>query len=189
MESPEAAPGGPWARAVLGRGGTAGTAIALLLLGCSGEPDRLEPGAPAPAYQAVTLAGDTVALRDYRGQPVVLNVWATWCGPCRFEMPFLQSLHETHGRRGLQVVGVSVDQRGSEEAVRDFLDEFDVTYDILRDPSMAAMDAFYILGLPATFILDREGRIRLIRHGPVGEGDQAFLGAVRELLESEERAP
>lgn len=144
--------------------------------------DRPEVGAAVPSFQAGTLTGDTLALADLRGEPFLLNIWATWCGPCRFETPFLQSVYEEFQEDGLRVVGVSVDQRGSREAIEAFLAEHGVTYDQLHDPSMAAMDTFYVLGLPATFLVDREGVIRLVRMGPVAESDQEFLRTIRELV-------
>jgi thiol-disulfide isomerase/thioredoxin len=99
-------------------------AAALFVLAACGGSDRfrpLQPGDPVPAYAAPNLNGDTVALATLRGQAVVLNVWATWCAPCREEMPELQALHERFHGRGLRVLGVSIDASGSEDPIRYFL--------------------------------------------------------------------
>lgn len=175
-------------------GGLAGAILAALCLlvvllatGCgredarSGGPPRV--GDPIPEYRAARFAtSDSLALSDLRGEVVLLNVWATWCGPCRQETPFLQSLHEAHRQEGLRVVGVSVDTRRSADQIDTFLEEMGVEYDILHDPEMSAMDRFSVLGLPATFLVDRDGVIRFVRMGPVFEDDPVFLEALSETL-------
>jgi cytochrome c biogenesis protein CcmG/thiol:disulfide interchange protein DsbE len=122
-------------------------------------------------------------LSSFKGEPVLLNLWATWCAPCRRETPYLQTLHERYRERGLRVVGVTVDTRGSASAVRDFLGEFGVTYTILEDPDMVSMDRYAVIGLPATFLVDREGVIRHVIVGPVAEGNRAFEAALEGILQ------
>ncbi len=123
-----------------------------------------------------------MALSDLRGQVVLVNLWATWCAPCRFETPFLQSLYEDHRERGFEIVGISVDDAGFEDVVREFTGEHGVTYTILHDPAMGAMDAFHAVGLPATYLVGRDGMIRFVRIGPVSEEDRAFFDALEEAL-------
>ena len=113
---------------------------------------------------------------------MLLNIWATWCGPCRFETPFLQSVYEEHAERGFEIVGISVDDAGFEDTVQEFVDENSVTYTILHDAQMQAMDTFHVIGLPATYLVDREGVIRFIRLGPVSEEDEQFWTALEEAL-------
>ncbi|MSR35936.1 MAG: TlpA family protein disulfide reductase [Gemmatimonadetes bacterium] len=153
------------------------------LLACKAPAARTGIGAAAPELSGTTLTGDTVALSSFRGEPVLLNLWATWCAPCRRETPYLQTLHERYGREGLRVVGVTVDTRGSASDVRAFIDEFGVTYTILHDPDMVSMDRLSVLGLPATFLVDRDGVIRHVVTGPLVEGDRAFDAALRAVLE------
>lgn len=145
----------------------------------SGPP---RPGEPARAYAAATLEGDTVSLESLRGNVVLLNLWATWCAPCREETPYLQEIYEDHRDQGFDVVGVSMDTRNQTDAIRMFIDEFDVTYTILHDPAMRGMDLYQALGLPATFLIDREGTLRWLRFGPIPEGDQEFLTALETVL-------
>jgi len=137
----------------------------------------------APPYTAVTLEGDTMTLADFRGKTVLLNLWATWCAPCRAETPFLQSLYEEHRDRGFEVVGISMDTRDQKAAVGQFVEEYGVEYTILWDPQMRGMDSYQVLGLPATFLLDEEGIIKWMAYGPVGETSSNFLMALEAMLE------
>ena len=163
------------------------SAVPLLLAVSACVPDDLpEPprvGDPAPQFQAVSLDGErTVSLSDYAGQTVLVNLWATWCAPCRFETPYLQSVYEENRDRGFMVVGVSVDSPSAFDLVDEFLDEMGVTYDILLDPEMVSTDVFMPIGYPASYLIDREGVIRFTRLGPIAEGDPAFLEALERTL-------
>ena len=146
-------------------------------------PGPPQVGDPAPEFQAVSLDGErSVALTDYAGQTILVNLWATWCAPCRFETPYLQSVYEENQERGLMIVGVSVDSPFALDQVNDFLEEMDVTYDILLDPDMVSTDAFLPIGYPASYLIDGEGVIRFTRLGPIAEGDPAFLEALEQTL-------
>jgi cytochrome c-type biogenesis protein len=162
-------------------------ALIILALGGSGcvAPENIGPqvGSPAPAYQATTLEGDTVTLASLQGKPVLLNLWATWCAPCRYETPFLQALFEERHPEGLEVVGVSMDTGGAVDLIEEFMEEYGVTYTILADPRMVGMEAYQVLGLPATFLIDREGVLRWMKFGPVSETDQDFLSALETILQ------
>jgi cytochrome c-type biogenesis protein len=138
----------------------AGTGSAAL--GCGSPPEQLRPlrpGDPVPVYGAPTLAGDTVWLAGLQGGPVMLNVWATWCPPCREEMPGLQQLHERYGGQGLSVVAVSVDSRGAEDAIERFVADFGISFTILHDPAEVVAQRFRTSGVPQTFLLDGSGRL------------------------------
>ncbi len=139
-------------------------ALAPALAACPSEEGggfrSLSAGDPAPAYAAPTLEGDTLSLAELRGQAVLLNVWATWCLPCRQEMPDLQALHEELGDEGLRVIGVSIDSRGAGRDVRDFLQQYGISFTILHDPEERVTRTFRMSGgIPQTFLIDREGRI------------------------------
>jgi len=160
-------------------------AAAVAIVGACAAPERRGPprlGEEARPYAAVTLEGDTVSLASLRGDVVLLNFWATWCAPCREETPYLQEIYETHRDQGFRIVGVSMDNRSQVEAVRAFVREYDVTYLILHDPAMRGMDLYQALGLPATFLIDREGKLRWLRFGPIPEGDAEFLAALDSVL-------
>jgi cytochrome c-type biogenesis protein len=136
--------------------------LALAVLACAPDDGGYRPlaaGDDVPAFGAPVLDGDSLQLASLRGQPVLLNVWATWCPPCREEMPALQTLHEEYGPRGLRVVGVSVDSHGSEATIRRFLEEGGYSFTILHDAADAVSRQFRTIGVPETFLIDGEGRV------------------------------
>lgn len=161
--------------------------IALAALGCGGSDGavaRVDIGAPVPAYAAVSLAGDTVSLAAQRGKVVLLNVWATWCHPCRDEIPELQALHERYAPRGLELVGISVDTESADQAIRAFMQDFRMTYPVWRDPGERVSAQFHIVGVPATFLIDREGILRWRKTGPIQPGDATLQAAIEQALGS-----
>lgn len=119
----------------------------------------IQAGDPAPEYAAPTLDGDTLSLAALRGEAVMLNVWATWCTPCREEMPLLEALHKEYGAQGLRIVGVSVDAAGMTRDIRRFVDEHDLTFTILHDPADRVTRTFRARAVPETYLIDREGRV------------------------------
>jgi peroxiredoxin len=159
-------------------------ALPLVIVACvPAEHAGPRVGSPAPGYQAASLDGDPVTLASFRGRPVLLNLWATWCAPCRYETPFLQSLYEEWGPAGLEVVGVSLDTGDATDLIREFTEEYGVTYTILVDPQMVGMETYQVLGLPASFLIDREGVLRWMKFGPVSETDRDFLTAIETVVE------
>lgn len=162
---------------------TGAAAIALLsacALNENSGPPRV--GEPAREYEATTLEGEEVTLASLRGDVVLLNLWATWCTPCRMETPYLQSIYEEYRNDGFRIVGISMDTGDAADDVAMFVDEFDVTYTILHDPQMRGMELYQVLGLPATFLIDREGVLRWMRYGPIPEDDPDFLAALEDVL-------
>lgn len=143
---------------------------------------HVAPGAEAPNFHAVNLAtGDSVTLADYRGEVVLLNLWATWCAPCRVEMPSMQRLYEELGPHGLKIVALSVDQLGGDR-VREFADEMGLTFDILHDRSGNVEIDYQTTGLPETVILDREGVIVHKAIGPVEWDEEVQKDRLRRML-------
>lgn len=146
-----------------------GAVVAVLALGLWVATrtlgDELFPvsvGSPAPDFQARTLdaAARTKSIADYEGDVVLLNIWATWCGPCRVEMPSMQALHQALGPHGLKIVAVSVDEPGSEQTIRDFATEYGLTFELLHDASGRIRAAYQTTGVPETFVIGRDGVIR-----------------------------
>ena len=134
------------------------------------QRDRFIPvavGSRVPAYSAPDLDGNAVSLASLRGKVVVLNVWATWCAPCRAEMPALERLYQELGDEGLEVVAVSVDAPlGSFSGpgrpggdVRAFVEQYGLTFRVLHDRKGWIEDLLLVPGLPTTFVIDRDGRI------------------------------
>lgn len=161
------------------------TAALVLLAACGEGPGAAaapEVGQPAPAYAALAMGGDSVSLASLRGQPVLLNVWATWCHPCREELPDLEQLHQTLGPRGLRVVGVSIDEAGSRDAVADFAREFGVTYDVWLDPADRISSRYQLIGVPSTFLIDAEGNLLWKHVGPVKADNPQLRAALDRAL-------
>ena len=133
----------------------------------------------APAYTLVTLAGDTVRSEDLAGKVVVVNFWATWCPPCRLEMPSLQKLHERRSGDGVVVLGFATDV-GGDGPVRAFLEERGITYPMGRATDEHRRAFGGIPGIPTTFLVDRQG---VVRHKVVGYfASPALNAAVTRLL-------
>ncbi|MDQ3950666.1 MAG: TlpA family protein disulfide reductase [Gemmatimonadota bacterium] len=147
-----------------------------------GAPAPLEVGRPAPAYGAVLVSGDSVSLEALRGKSVLLNVWATWCRPCRDEIPELQRIHERYHERGLELVGVSVDAAGDEEAIRAFMRRYRMTYPVWRDPAENVSATFLLIGVPATFLIDGSGVLRWKKTGPIDPRDQGLTAEIERVL-------
>jgi thiol-disulfide isomerase/thioredoxin len=158
---------------------------ALTLLGCAKEAPpstKVEVGAPAPSYSAKTMAGDSVSLASMQPKVVLMNVWATWCGPCRKEIPQLIALNATYRDRGLQVVGISVDADGSDDAIRKFVANAKMDYTIWKDPDDRVQTTFLMSGVPATFLVDKTGVLRWKTTGALEAGDTTLTAAIERAL-------
>ncbi len=130
-------------------------------------------GAPAPDIALPMLSGEARTLADLRGQVVILNFWATWCGPCRAEMPALAEIQTQYTSRGVIVIGVN--QREDAGSIRRYLDSIGVDFPIALDPTGESNRQYRVLGLPTTYLIDRQGVIR----------DAVFGGPMaRALIES-----
>lgn len=165
----------------------AGAAALLLTLGAvvgvklAPEISPVSVGSRAPEFRAVNLASnDTVGLADYRGSVVLLNIWATWCDPCREEMPSIQRLQDIFPD-GFRVAAVSIDEAGP-EVVREFQRRFELTFDILHDRARRVERIYQTTGVPETFIIDRQGIIRKRMIGAHDWASPANQDLIRRLL-------
>jgi peroxiredoxin len=130
-----------------------------------GEIDR-----PAPDFSLDTLDGPPINLANYRGQIVLLNFWATWCEPCKRELPALQTAYETYADDGLMVIGINLTddevlQGSSENDLRDFIAQYGVTYPIALDHEGRTTNDYRVFPLPTSFFIDGAGRIRYAHIG------------------------
>lgn len=135
--------------------------------------DRFRPvmaGEPAPAFEVADLQGEPVALDDYRGKVVLVNIWATWCAPCREEMPSMERLYRELDDEDFEILAVSVDAapgetdtRGnpgaSKQKLAEFAAEYELTFPILHDPSGKIQGVYQTTGVPESFLVDRDGVI------------------------------
>lgn len=138
---------------------------------------KAEVGYSAPDFELTDLDGKRVRLSDFRGKPVVLNFWATWCPPCRQELPIFQDLHQ---RRGDAFVLLAVSEGESQQDVLAFIHKYGYTFRVLLDPQLIVGRAYGAHGIPKTFVIDPDGVIVYIRQGTVRTGELDL--ALREYL-------
>ena len=117
----------------------------------------------APDFHAKSTQGPNLRLAEYRGKVVLLNFWATWCGPCRQELPELNQLHDKLSGQGLVIMGMNIDNKTQD--VFSFLKDVPVNFPVLLDPKQKVSQNYSVSGMPNTFILDRDGKVRHIHKG------------------------
>lgn len=148
--------------------------------------DELFPvtiGSTAPDFRAKVLGENRYkSLADYKGQVVLLNVWATWCPPCQAEMPSLQRLYQAYGGKGLKLVAVSIDDYVTEDSIRAFAKNFGITFEILHDSTHAIERIYQTTGYPESFVIGPEGTIRKKWIGPDDWSSQGNRALVAQLL-------
>jgi len=141
--------------------------VALGLAGCAGSESARGNGAgvgqPAPEFTLGSLAGDQVSLRDFRGQVVLINLWATWCPSCQFEIPVLELAYVAHQADGLVVLGIDIGE--SADTVRSYVASAGVTYPVLLDRESVMLLKLRALGLPVSVIVDRDGIVQVRHNG------------------------
>jgi thiol-disulfide isomerase/thioredoxin len=139
----------------------------------------VSPGSPAPAWQLQSPAGQAVQLSDFKGKVVVLDFWATWCPPCRAEIPDFVALQKQYGDKGLVIVGVSLDQ-GGPDLVTKFMQAHGMDYPVVMGNEQISDEYGGIQGIPTTFVIDRQGKI-VSSH--IGETDKSvFEDEIKKLL-------
>ena len=157
-----------------------------LAIGAHLMKDELFPvnvGSTAPNFRAKVLGENRYkTLADYKGQVVMLNIWATWCGPCQVEIPSLERLYREYGDKGLKLVAVSIDDYVSEDSIRAFARNFGVTFEVLHDSTHAIERQYQATGYPETFVIGKEGTIRKKWIGPDDWSSQGNRALVAQLL-------
>ncbi|HSP13428.1 MAG TPA: TlpA disulfide reductase family protein [Thermoanaerobaculia bacterium] len=144
-------------------------------------PEAVDVGTQIPAYTAKWLDGKPFDLASQKGNVVLLNLWATWCGPCRFEIPELGKLHDKYSSRGFEVIGVSVDEGGADD-VRPFLKETKISYPIVVDPEGKLAEILQTNNLPTSVLLDKSGSVVWKHIGIVDTSDPLLTRALETAL-------
>ena len=132
----------------------------------SGSTAPLALDAPAPDFELETLNGELLGLEGLRGQVVLLNFWATWCAPCKLEMPAFQNRYEQHAGQ-LRVVAINFDE--PRDTVQNFINDLGLTFDVLLDPGAEVQALYQVRGYPTSVIIDAEGIVRAIHIGLMTE--------------------
>ena len=138
----------------------------------------------AKNFSLESLNGDgKIELEDFRGRPVVVNFWATWCGPCKEEMPLFEKMWNKYKDKDVVFLGVNV--MDDKENAAEFIKKMGITYTNLHDPSGGVLSKYGVSGLPATFFIDREGKIAFKSYGPFlgKEGENKFKTYLKEIAE------
>lgn len=164
--------------------------LVVLLAACTSSAERtarstVKPvGArqTAPEFALKDVNGATVRLSDYRGKVVLLNFWATWCGPCKFEVPWFIEFEQANKDRGFAVIGVSMDEEGW-EVVKPFLAEWNVNYRTLLGNSIIAQLYGGVDALPTSFLIDRDGKVASAHQGLISKS--VYQNEIQELLSAQ----
>ena len=159
----------------------AGTAAAGMAgIGVAAAVAPLATGAPAPAFQLDSSDGKAVDLGSLRGKVVMINFWASWCGPCRKEMPILEQLNKQYRGKGLTLIGVNVEP--DSRAAMTWLKETPVSFPILFDTESKVSKLYQVAGMPNTVIVDRKGTVRYIHRGYQAGAENEYLDQIRQLI-------
>ena len=138
------------------------------------------PTGPAPAFTLASRAGQEVSLAQYKGQVVMLNFWASWCGPCRQEMPLLEDIYKKYSKMGFTLIGVNVEP--DSKAAEGFLKQTPVSFPVIYDKDSAVSKAYDVSGMPSTVIIDRKGNLRFLHHGYKPGDESEYLNSIRSLI-------
>ncbi len=129
-----------------------------------------QKGFQAPQIELRSLDGELVSLSDLQGKVVILNLWASWCLPCRAEMPTLQTIYDDYNQQGVEILAINATNQDDLENVLSFVDNFKVTFPILLDTNGEASRAYYLTSLPTTFFINKTGLISdVVVGGPMSE--------------------
>ncbi|SHF54051.1 redoxin domain-containing protein [Ornithinibacillus halophilus] len=126
----------------------------------SPEALGIKVGETAPDFELTTLEGENVKLSDFHGKKVFLNFWATWCPPCKKEMPEMQEFHEEYSDEVVIIALNATDSEKNEGVVADFIEEYDYTFPVLLDPEMKVVDEYMAISLPTTYFIGTDGVIQ-----------------------------
>ena len=137
-------------------------------------------GQPAPDFALKSSTGENLRLSEHRGDVVMVNFWATWCGPCRQEMPLLDELYSRYERVGFRLLGVNIDDNSSK--AMDMVRELGVTFPVLFDSRKEVSKLYEVNAMPVTVLIDREGTVRYVHHGYKPGYEDKYLDQVRSLL-------
>lgn len=135
---------------------------------------------PAAAFSLQSRGGGPVSLASLKGQVVLINFWATWCGPCRKEMPLLELIHEKYASLGFAMVGVNVEE--DTRMMNTFLHDVPVKFPILLDPANAVSKLYNVSAMPSTVIVDRRGNVRYVHQGYQPGDEGIYQNVIRQLI-------
>ncbi len=155
-------------------------AVCGLVVTLTAHASSVKLSEPAPDFTLKTLNGPNLRLEEYRGQVLLINFWASWCGPCRQEMPILDRLHQRYEDTGFAVWGVNVE--GETAPAQKIVDKTNVTFPVLIDEGQAVSEMYDLEAMPSTVVVDRDGVVRYVHRG-YKPGDEAkYVEVVKKLI-------
>lgn len=155
--------------------------LGAALAGCaSAALPAVKPATIAPDFTLRTMGGPNLRLHEQRGRVVLLNFWATWCGPCREEMPHLNRLYEKYRTSGFTTLGVNIDDDAAKAA--ELAAKLGIKFPVLLDTDKKVSKVYDMGGMPATVVIDRDGRVRYVHRGYREGFEKAYEQQIRELL-------
>jgi peroxiredoxin len=142
-------------------------------------------GDQAPNFRLPSLSGQEVGLETFKGEVILLNFWASWCGPCQEELPELESLHQKYKERGFQVVGINIDKK--KQNAQKFVDQFHLSFSILLDPESEIVRRYLGRSMPTSYLIDRKGEVREVIFGynrkKLPQIEKSIVGLLDEPVE------
>lgn len=154
--------------------------LATLALFVAGSACALQAGRPAPELSATLPDGSRFELAQHRGEVVLVNFWASWCGPCREEMPILEGIHRKYKPLGFTLLGVNVEPDA--KAAEAFLKATPVSFPVAYDPESKVSRLYEVAGMPSTVIVDRKGTVRYVHRGYKPGDENEYLNQIRALV-------
>jgi peroxiredoxin len=155
-------------------------ALAIAISGAALTVQAEAINVAAPDFTLESRSGDNIRLEDHRGEVVMLNFWASWCGPCRQEMPLMDDIYSRYQDLGFTILAVNVDEN-RDEALR-FLDKVPVSYPVLYDPESSVSELYEVPAMPTTVMIDRDGNARYIHYGYKPGYEAEYETQIRELV-------
>ena len=153
--------------------------ICSLSLAAAG-PANAASAKPAPNFTLKSLTGKNMKLSEMTGNVVLINFWASWCGPCREEMPLLNALHKKYEPLGFTVLGVNVEEQT--DKARGFLKDFPVDFPVLLDNKNQVSQLYNVIAMPTTIVVDRDGNMRFIHKGYKPGDEEKYQKMVKKLV-------
>ncbi len=156
----------------------------LPLLGClllaTGHTLAATPQGPAPDFALKTRDGENTRLSEHRGEVVMINFWASWCAPCRQEMPLLEELYTRYQPLGFTILGVNVEEDSSQALA--MLEDIPVSFPVLLDTQSSVSKLYNVVAMPTSILIDRDGNMRYLHHGYKPGYEEQYQQQVRELI-------
>jgi len=156
------------------------TLVGIALLALAAGSIAVTKQEPAPDFTLKSLEGSNLRLEEYRGQVVLINFWASWCGPCRQEMPILDQLHQRYEDTGFAVLGVNVE--GEVSPAKKIVDESKVTFPVLIDEGQKVSELYGLEAMPSTYVVDRDGNVRYVHRGYKPGDESKYVEVVKALI-------